>query len=318
MKLVTIDAIPGGTAGAMVASGEILHLGRAAASGTIEAWLPPTVRGILLAGPEGLEVAHRLVRRVENMDANGQERLRRLGALTRLDATPLLAPVPDPRLILAAGRAYRSHVQEMGGGSPPHPTAFLKSPDSVTGPGARIPVSARTAQVDYEGELAVVFGRTCHGVAPEQALDHVAGYTIANDVSARDWMPGVLAACTAAEGRQSWETNIMGKQFPGFTPMGPVLATRDEVPDPSSLQLVTRLNGRVMQSASVGDLIHGIADTIAHFSQWYRFQPGDILLTGTPAGVGFGRDPQVFMRPGDTVEVEIGGIGVLSNDIAPA
>ena len=110
----------------------------------------------------------------------------------------------------------------------------------------------------------------------------------------------------------------MGKQFPCFTPMGPVLATSDAVGDPSSLQLVTRLNGRVMQSTSVGDLIHPIAETIAYFSQWYRFQPGDVLLTGTPAGVGFGRDPQVFMHPGDQVEVEIAGIGTLRNDIAAA
>jgi len=318
MKLVTIDATPGGIAGALLESGEILHLGRAAAPGTIETWLPASVRGILQAGPEGLEAVRRLVRRVEDLGASDRERLRHSSALTDSSSTPLLAPVPDPRLILAAGRAYGAHVREMGGGPPPHPTAFLKSPDSVAGPGAIIPIPAGIEQVDYEGELAVVFGRACHRVQPAQALDHVAGYMAANDVSARDWMPGVQAARTPVEGRQSWELNIMGKQFPGFTPMGPVLATSDEVGDPSSLQLVTRLNGRVMQSTSVGDLIHPIAETIAYFSQWYRFQPGDVLLTGTPAGDGFGRDPQVFMRPGDRVDVEIGGIGILSNDIAAA
>ena len=135
----------------------------------------------------------------------------------------------------------------------------------------------------------------------------------ANDISARDWIPGVVAATQPWEARQTWELNIMGKQFDGFTPLGPVLLTADEVPDPGQLDITTRLNGKVMQHAPVSDLIFRLEDTISYLSRWYTFRPGDVLLTGTPAGVGVGRRPPVFMRAGDVVEVDIIGIGTLRN-----
>ena len=148
-------------------------------------------------------------------------------------------------------------------------------------------------------------------------MDYVAGYTIANDVSARDWVGEVFSATASFEGIQAWERNIMGKNFPTFTPCGPVLVTKDEIADPHDLQLTTRLNGEVIQSTKTDDLIFKIPDIIAYYSQWYCFQPGDIVTTGSPSGVGVARDPRVFMHEGDTIEIEVEGIGVLSNYLVP-
>ena len=172
--------------------------------------------------------------------------------------------------------------------------------------------------VDYEAELSFVFGRTCHNVGVGEAMDYVAGYTIANDVSARNWVGEVMAAQGVFPAAQAWERNIMGKNFPTFTPCGPVIVTADEIADPHDLDLSLTLNGTVMQATKTDDLIFDLPQIIAYFSQWYRFQPGDIVTTGTPAGVGFGRDPKVFLKPGDTVAVTISGIGTLQNPVVAA
>jgi len=319
MKLVTIDHGSRGTAGALLRSGEILNFSRASSPGTIESWIPTEVRAILEAGPQGLELIRKLVSRVEGGDHELTRRLRHKGALTG-PATPLLAPIPAPRLVVAAGLAYKSHLAEMSGTpTPKQPTAFMKSPNSITGPGAEVMLPTAAADhVDYEGELAVVFGKECHHTSPEDALAHVAGYMAANDISARDWIPAVMGATQAWEARQTWEVNIMGKQFDGFTPLGPVLLTADEVPDPGSLEIRTRLNGKLMQHAAISDLIFPLQETISYLSRWYVFRPGDVLLSGTPAGVGVGRKPPVFMRAGDVVEVEISGIGILRNIVRAA
>ncbi len=317
MKLVTIDNVNDGVPGAVLRSGKILHLRRAAQDGSVETWLPDSVRAILEAGEEGLSIARNIVSRVENMDADEIQCLCELGVITPA-STRLLAPLPNPRLVVAAGLAYRSHLKEMAGTpQPPHPTAFTKSPNSITKSDSKVylPHEA-TGHVDYEGELAVVFGQYCHRVPAEEALSYVAGYTVANDISARDWVTQVWDAKTPWDARRTWEVNIMGKQFSGFTPLGPVLLTRDDVPDVGALHLTTRLNGEVMQSSDVSDLIFSIPETIAFFSKWYAFKPGDILLTGTPAGVGVGRKPPVFMSAGDVIEVEIDKIGVLRNFIS--
>ena len=313
MKLATIDDGRGGEAGALLPAGEVLHLRRAALPDSLEAWLPATLREILAAGPAGLSLVQGLVARVQ-ADGALQRRLRNTGALTAPD-TRLLAPVPSPSLVVAAGLAYKSHLAEMAGTpAPAQPTGFMKSPHSVVGSGSVVAIPEDASEhVDFEGELAVVFGRTCHGVSEQDAMAYVAGYTVANDISARDWVKQVWQAKAPWEARQTWEINIMGKQFQGFTPLGPVLLTADEVPDVTALRITTRLNGAVMQNALVGDLIFDLPQTIAHFSRWYTFQPGDVLLTGTPAGVGVGRKPPVFMHRGDLVEVEISGIGVLGN-----
>ena len=169
--------------------------------------------------------------------------------------------------------------------------------------------------IDFEGEFCFVFGRVCHDVSADEAMDHVAGYTIANDVSARDWVPEFFGADGKFDAIHAWERNIMGKQLPSFTPCGPVMTTADEIADPHDLQVTTRLNGEVMQSTKTDDLIFKLPEMISYFSKWYYFRPGDIVTTGSPAGVGFGRDPKVFMKPGDVVEVEIEGVGTLSNPL---
>jgi acylpyruvate hydrolase len=316
MKLVTLDIGTHGQLGALLSTGERLHLGRAAEEGTLEMWLPDSVRGLLEAGEQGLALARRIVQRVEAADSAFKQSLRRRMVLLP-NSTPLLAPVPNARLVLAAGLAYKSHLAEMAGTpTPAHPTGFMKSAHSIGKPDAAITLPPDASDmVDYEGELALVFGRRCHRVAPQDALACIAGCTVANDVSARDWVQAVWSAQQPWQARQTWEVNIMGKQFPGFTPMGPSLTTMDELPSLPSLRLTTRLNGQEVQSALISDLIFSLQDTISYFSRWYEFLPGDILLTGTPAGVGVGRKPRLFMKHGDVVEVEIEGIGQLRNRV---
>ena len=320
MKLVTIDTGPRGTPGAWLPSGDILHLARAAAPGTAEAWIPGSVRDLLEAGEEGLGIVRRLVERVAAASPERLAALREAGALTPADRTRLLAPVTEPRLIIGGGLNYHSHLKEMAGTpSPSRPTGFLKVAASVAGPDAAIRVPAGAPDmVDWEGELACVIGRACHGVSEADALAHVAGYTIVNDISARDWVADVFGSTAPWDARLTWEVNIMGKQFPGFTAMGPVLTTADEAGDPNGLTLETRLNGTVVQHDSTGGVIFGFAQSIAFFSRWYALQPGDVITTGTPAGVGAGRKPPQYMKPGDTIEVEVSRIGVLRNPIAGA
>ncbi len=317
MLLVTIDDIPGGSAGVRLMSGEFLHLARAAQIGTIEAWLPSTIAGILTGGPDGLGVARTVKDRVEAADGSARAQLRHSGAILGAE-TRLLAPIPSPSMIVAAGLAYNSHLKEMAGTPrPPHPTAFMKSPASISHPNATVKLPSQApGRVDYEGELAVVFGRDCHAVDAATALDHVAGYTIANDLSARDWVEAVWRAEQPWEARLTWEVNIMGKQLPGFTALGPAILTTDAAPDPTALHLTTRVNGVVVQDAPVSDMIFPIAEVIAYFSRWYSFRAGDVLLTGTPAGVGVGRKPPIFLGDGDVVEVTVPGIGVLSTRFA--
>jgi acylpyruvate hydrolase len=317
MKLVTIDNTAQGSAGAVLRSGEILHFGKAAQPGTVETWIPASIRAILEAGDQGMALVRQLVERVQAATPAVHGALREQGALLPAQ-TRLLAPVPNPRLIVAAGLAFKSHLAEMAGtATPPHPTAFMKSVHSVVGPEAILQVpSHASAHVDYEGELAVVFGKTCHRVSQADALSHVAGYCAANDVSARDWVRAVWSATEPWQARLTWEVNIMGKQFDSFTPLGPVLTTVEEIADINTHRITTRLNGAVMQHAPISDLIFPLAQSIAYFSNWYTFHPGDVLLTGTPAGVGVGRKPPVFMQPGDVIEIEVDGIGVLRNRLA--
>jgi acylpyruvate hydrolase len=170
--------------------------------------------------------------------------------------------------------------------------------------------------LDWEGEFTVVMGKACHRVKEAQALDYVAGYTIVNDVSARDWVAPIFAATGIMGPIHAWEHNVLGKMFPTFCPMGPVIATSDEVPDPGNVKIQTRLNGRVMQDANTDDLVFSVAKLIEYYSQFYLFKPGDCITTGSPSGVGFGRNPKVFMKAGDVIEVEVQGVGVLRNPIS--
>lgn len=241
---------------------------------------------------------------------------RRKGLTYSLSKVRLLAPIPDPGIVLSVGMNYHEHLQEMKTPVPAKPAAFTKSVASIIGSGEPIKLpGAHASMVDWEGEFSVVIGKSCHRVRASQALDYVAGYTLVNDVSARDWVAPIFQAQGIMGPIHAWEANLLGKMFPTFCPMGPCMVTKDELPDPGKVRIETRLNGRVMQSASTDDLVFGVRELIEHYSQFYFFRPGDVITTGSPSGVGYGRNPKVFMKPRDVVEVEVKEIGVLRNTV---
>jgi acylpyruvate hydrolase len=318
MKLVTINRQSEGRPGALLVNGSILDL-QLAASVAIDAdnsniTMPPnTIVGILAA--QGLDNVQKIIDLVGEGDLD--DTLTSRDALIDMATVSLLAPVPNPSLILAQSLAYREHLDEMGVPLPSEPSWLMKSPSSIIGPGQNIILpSSHPDMVDWEGEFTIVIGKQCHRVNTEEAMDYVAGYTIINDVSARDWTAAALNPDqTQMDAVMSWGKNVAGKQFPTFTPMGPVLVSADEISDPNSLALKTTVNGEVMQDNNTNDLIFPIDHIIAYFSQWYTFQPGDLISTGSPAGVGFGRDPKLFMKDGDVVEITVEGLGTLSNPV---
>ncbi|HEX5823963.1 MAG TPA: fumarylacetoacetate hydrolase family protein [Candidatus Limnocylindrales bacterium] len=213
----------------------------------------------------------------------------------------LLAPVPRPGKIVAIGRNYREHAAEEGVEPPPAPLIFAKWPSSVIGPGAEVRWDpALSAQVDYEAELAVVIGRTVRRVPTERALDHVLGYTCLNDVSARDIQFG--------DGQ--W---VRGKSLDTFCPMGPALVTADEIGDPQNLAIRCTVGDEPLQDARTSAMYFGVAEIISYCSMSFTLEPGDVIATGTPAGVGVFREPPRFLGDGDRVAVEIERIGRLEN-----
>jgi 2,4-didehydro-3-deoxy-L-rhamnonate hydrolase len=220
---------------------------------------------------------------------------------SRLDDAELLAPVPRPGKVVAIGRNYREHVDEEGSDPPGAPLVFAKWPSSVVGHRAEIRWDPELAtQVDYEAELAVVIGRPARRVSEDEALDYVFGYTCLNDVSARDIQFG--------DGQ--W---VRGKSLDTFCPMGPVLVTTDEIPDPQKLAISCSVGGTILQEASTAQMYFGVAAIVSYCSQSFRLEPGDVIATGTPGGVGIFRDPPILLGEGDEVVVEIEGIGRLVN-----
>lgn len=273
---------------------------------------PTTVARLMGAEPS---IRERLDSAVGNVDAD-PERAVAQGQLVPA-GVELLAPLGERVLVVAAGANYRSHLAEMGEEPSDELAWFVKSPNCLIGTGQAIRLPAGFAeQVDFEGELCVVFGRTCHDINAADALSYVGGYTVMNDVSARDALPGLGSAATPAEGRYAWMNMLLGKQFPTFAPLGPAVVTADEIADPGDLQLTTTVNGVTMQDASTSDLAVGVPDLIARLSRYFSFAPGDVLSTGTPAGVGAGRRPPVYLRAGDIVAVEVKGVGALVNPVA--
>ncbi len=222
-------------------------------------------------------------------------------------AERILAPL-EPRAILCIGLNYRRHAAETGAAIPTYPVLFMKSPGAVQHPDAPItlPTTLVSHQVDYEGELAVVIGRTCRNVSRSEALEVVLGYACANDVSARDWQKQQRL------GGGQW---CRGKSFDSFAPLGPCLVSAAAIPDPQALSLQTRLNGETVQAASTADMIFPVAAIIEFLSASTTLLAGTVILTGTPSGVGMAADPPRWLRSGDTVEVEIEGIGVLRNPV---
>jgi 2-keto-4-pentenoate hydratase/2-oxohepta-3-ene-1,7-dioic acid hydratase in catechol pathway len=219
----------------------------------------------------------------------------------------MTAPLARPPAILAVGRNYADHAREMGGTIDPHPTVFMKNPAAVIGDGEAIEIPPicreHGPQVDFEGELAIVIGEACRDVPESDALDRIAGYAVANDVSARWWQK-----------QGSGGQFCRGKSFDTFCPLGP-LRPSAEVGDPSGLLLTTRLNGETMQSSSTALMIFPVPRIVAELSRGTTLLPGTVILTGTPAGVGAGRTPPRFLRDGDVVEIEIERIGTLRNPV---
>jgi 2-keto-4-pentenoate hydratase/2-oxohepta-3-ene-1,7-dioic acid hydratase in catechol pathway len=211
-------------------------------------------------------------------------------------------PIPDPDKILCIGLNYREHARESGLEVPAVPVVFAKFRNSLIGPGTAIELPAISQQVDYEGELAVVIGKSGKNIKVNEALTVVAGYSVLNDVSARDLQLQV----------SQW---TIGKAIDTFAPMGPGLVPAYLVPDPQKLELITRVNGRVVQQTSTSDMIFSVSEIVAYLSRAITLEPGDIIATGTPAGVGFKREPALFLQAGDIVEVEISSIGLLSNPV---
>ena len=228
---------------------------------------------------------------------------------TDVEVGQWLAPI-EPAEIYGVGLNYRAHAAETGAGLPEHPVLFMKPRTAVADPDSPILLPAACEhgpEVDYEAELAVVIGRAARNVPVERALDYVLGYTCANDVSARRWQKHA--------GGGQW---LRGKSFDTFCPLGPVLVTTDEIPDPQILPIGSVLNGRTMQHSSTADMIFPVAELIAFISRDTTLLPGTVILTGTPEGVGFARQPPVFLADGDTIEVTIEGIGTLRNPVRDA
>lgn len=253
--------------------------------------LPSTLRGLLAAGSAAMQ-------RVEHIAG------REAAVRYRCDSVKFLPPIPDPDKIICIGLNYRDHAEESGAPIPRDPVLFSKFTSALIGPEQPIVLPPVSQKVDYEAELVVVIGKKGRFIPKEKAMEHVAGYCVGHDVSARDWQ-------LEKDGKQ-W---LAGKTFDTFAPLGPCLVTADEVPDPHALGIRLRLNGQTMQDSNTRQMIFRVEDLISYVSQVVTLVPGDLIYTGTPPGVGAAREPKVWLKGGDVVEVEIDGLGVLRNPV---
>lgn len=241
--------------------------------------------------------------------ADALERLRQWaktpskGDAVRASEAKLYAPLPRPPKIVCVGLNYREHAKESKMEIPEVPTLFTKLVSSVIGSGDTIVLPKNSSKPDYEAELAFVIGKRGRHVAAENWRDYVFGYSNLNDVSARDFQLRT----------SQW---MIGKSFDTFAPMGPYLVTADEVPDPHALDISTTINGEVLQSSNTNDLIFKIPELVAYLSSVFTLEPGDVISTGTPSGVGFARNPPRWLRPGDDVVIRVQGLGELRNPVA--
>lgn len=265
--------------------------------------IPNSIRAILEGDAPLLSRARKVVRRAETKLQKVVERKERRPAWAYpLGDVDLAPPVPDPPKVICIGQNYADHCREQGVEPPDRPIIFTKFQTSLTGPSAPVYLPAKevTSKVDYEVELAFVIGRTAKHVKRRDAMEHVAGYMVMNDVTARD----------IQYGDKQW---VRGKSIDSFGPCGPWLVTTDELTDVSHLHIWLRLNGEMMQESSTRNLIFDIPYLIEYLSKTITFQPGDIISTGTPPGVGIVRKPPVVLKPGDVMEAGIEGIGTLQN-----
>lgn len=314
MKLVTFVSGQARSIGALVGS-TVAPLaacyGAHLRSQGVEGWtkrvaagLPDDMQAFLALGASSMEAARQAVAFVQSELAAGRTPSGPRGEslLYPLAEVRLEAPVPRPGKVLCIGLNYRDHAEEVNMKLPERPLLFAKYSNSIAAPGAPIVLPRITQKVDFEAEFAVVLGKRARGVSEAEALECVAGYSIMNDVSARDLQFG--------DGQ--W---VRGKTLDTFAPLGPVLVTRDEIPDPHNLNIALRLNGETMQSSNTRNLVFGVGRLIAFLSEAITLEPGDVIATGTPAGVGHNRVPPVYLKPGDVVAVEVEKIGVLENPV---
>jgi 2-keto-4-pentenoate hydratase/2-oxohepta-3-ene-1,7-dioic acid hydratase in catechol pathway len=273
-----------------------LDITRAAGQGLLN--LPGSIHTLedVLRVEKGLESLESELRRLEGSTED-------VGAcvLQPSDVT-LRAPVLHPEKLIGIGLNYRDHAEEAKIPIPKSPLLFGMYANAIIGPDAPIIIPAATNQVDYEAELAIVMGSRARRVSPEDAINYVAGYTIVNDVSARDLQFG----------DKQW---TRGKSIDTFAPMGPCMVTRSELGSADKLGIELRVNGRTLQKSNTSNLIFGVEALVSHISQTMTLEPGDVISTGTPSGVGYVRNPPVFLKHGDTVHIDIQGIGVLSNPV---
>ena len=231
--------------------------------------------------------------------------IRQSGKMVTSSVANLLPVIPNPSKIFCVGLNYKTHVAETKRTDSEYPAIFTRFVDSLSAHNAPLPHPNETKRFDFEGELAVIIGQGGRNIKQAQAFEHIAGYACFNDGTARDWQRHT----------HQW---IPGKNFPLTGPLGPFMATRKEIPDVNQLTLETRLNGEVMQHASVADLIYTLPVIIEYLSGFTNLNPGDVIATGTPGGVGDRREPPLYMKEGDVIEVEITGLGTLRNVVSAA
>lgn len=308
MKLATIDVGERPTAAMILPDGSAALLERVAA--VLKGDLPAETSAAFATGDLQQLIA------LGPMTANTTKAIEAAAKAGRLDsvtmaasAVHLLAPLPCPaKNVFCVGRNYLEHIaegeraQKKTIGVTEHPVFFTKPPTAVVGPGAEVPIFPHVSKnIDYEVELAVVFGKAGRNIRPEQAMDHIFGYTIVNDVTARDVQ------------RRHGGQYFKGKGLDGSCPMGPVIVTADAIGDPARLGIRISVNGEVRQDGNTADMIFDIPTLIASLSEGMTLEPGDVLATGTPSGVGYAMDPPVFLKDGDVVVCDIDGIGKLEN-----
>jgi 2-keto-4-pentenoate hydratase/2-oxohepta-3-ene-1,7-dioic acid hydratase in catechol pathway len=315
MKLVTYEGLHernGGRALGVVEGDAVVNVAEAIDWGGLLPKPEPALRGAI----ERLESAAGAPFNMVDLVSRGPDYLRALGAVaaaaahadsehglvTPLSEVRLRAPIVRPPKIVCVGLNYADHAHEQGIEPPATPVLFLKASNTVIGPGDPIRLPPNTSQPDYEAELAVVIGKGGSRIPQERAWDHVAGYTILNDVTARDMQ----------HGDKQW---FRGKSCDTFAPTGPWVVTPDEIPDPHALAISLTLNGETMQNSNTSNLIYKIDFLISYLSQSLTWEPGDLISTGTPPGVGVFRKPQVFIKPGDEITVRVEGIGTLTNRV---
>lgn len=303
MRLVTYSFRGSTRVGAMNGDGEVIDLARAAAVGHTDP-VPDNMLALLEQGERGMRAARAALAAGQECARRGRGNALATGVLfeTREAGFQLEAPIPRPGKVLAIGLNYRDHAAEAKMEIPKQPVVFTKVSSCITGPGMPIYRPRVSTALDWEGEFCFVMGRRARHVKAADALDYVAGYTVGDDVSVRDW-------------QFHSGTWMMGKGFDTHGPMGPWIVTRDEIPDPSNLEIRTWVNGQLKQHSNTGQLIFGVGQIIEYISKAFTMEPGDVVFTGTPSGVGASRRPPEWLKAGDTVRIEIAGLGVLENPV---